>query len=65
MFPEKSQFVTVGLLEALNIPPPQSAEFPVKLQFVTVGLLLYQLEIPPPKGDLFPVTRIIHLEIDS
>jgi hypothetical protein len=34
------QFVKVGLLALLDIPPPNEfVEFPLKVQFVRVGLL--------------------------
>ncbi len=56
------QFVTVGLLSMLYIPPPAlppqqvpTAVFVLNKQFVTVGLLPLVLAIPAPPLDEFPM----------
>jgi hypothetical protein len=43
------QFIIIGVLLLLNIPPPLSPTvFPVKVQLIRVGLLKLELPIPPP-----------------
>lgn len=56
VFPMNEQFVTVGLLPVLYIPPPHAglkglldmALFPMNEQPITVELLFSPLYIPPP-----------------
>ncbi len=51
----KEQFVSVGLLPVLNMPPAdKTAVFPLKEQLVSVGLLPL-LYIPPPWLAEFPL----------